>query len=120
MVCNNSIYHDRNCPDYKNNKLKGAAEAVNQQQPKYLIFNHSEVQILAKILEICRLYINKNSSLFQQPQDIINDISTSINIINSKQNIDPKLKGASSNKNKICNETKIQSLIDIKNLLRLI
>lgn len=57
MVCNNSIYHDRNCPDYKNNKLKGAAEAVNQQQPKYLIFNHSEVQILAKILEICRLYI---------------------------------------------------------------
>ena len=102
MTCNNSfIHHDRKCPDYNNNALKGAsavATAVNQQ-PKQFVFNSNEVQILAKVLEICRLYINKNSSLFQQPQDIINDISTSIDIINTRQNKnnnkEANLKGAS-------------------------
>ena len=117
LVCYHSI-NDIPCP---HSKLKGASAvattAVNQQ-PKQFVFNSNEVQILAKVFEICRIYVNKNSSLFQQPQDILNKLSKSIDIINTRQNNnknnkESNLKGASS---VICNETKIQSL---KNIIKL-
>jgi hypothetical protein len=118
LVCK-SFSHSINCKYHNNNNaLKGAslvsARTVNQQPNKHLIFNHSEVQILAKTLEICRLYINKNSSLFQQqPNDIVNEINQSLKILKPRNS----LKGASSNK--ICNKTKIQSLINLKKLFSL-
>ena len=118
MVCKD-YNHSPHCPSYRSNSLKGAsAVTVNQQQPnKHLIFNHSEVQILTKTLEICRLYIHKNPSLFRrQPTDIVNEINQLLKILKPKNS--NTLKGASSNK-KICNETKIQSLQNILKLFNL-
>ena len=86
MVCINSIHHDLNCPYHKSkniNALKGAS-AVNQ--PKQLEFNQSEVNLLSKSLEVCRYFIGKNQNLYQNPQDILSELSTSINIINARQN----------------------------------
>jgi hypothetical protein len=116
LVCN-SFNHSPHCPRYRNNALKGAS---NVNQPKQLMFNSSEVNILSKSLEICKYYIGKNQAQFQN-QDILNEISTSISIISARQNKNnsSNLKGASSNKNKICNETKRQSLQNILKLFNL-
>ena len=116
MVCKNSN-HSPHCPSYKNNALKGAS-AVNQ--PKQLMFNSSELNLLSKSLEVCRYFITKNQSQYQNPQDIVNEISILlVNIINARQNNNNKsnLKGASS---VICNETKIQSLQNILKQFNLI
>jgi hypothetical protein len=102
LVCNNfSIHPSINCPSPKNHSLKGAA-----QQPKQLVFNKSELNIVSKTLEICRYFIGKNQKQYQNSQDMVNEISTSINILNARQNNKSNLKGASSYKNKICNELK--------------
>lgn len=115
MVCKNSN-HSPHCPSYKNNALKGAS-AVNQ--PKQLMFNSSELNLLSKSLEVCRYFITKNQSQYQNPKDIVNEISISMNIINARQNNNNKsnLKEASS---VICNETKIQSLQNILKQFNLI
>ena len=135
MICNNSfIHHDRNCPDYKNNALKGASisttAAVNQQ-PKQFVFNSNEVQILTKVFEICRLYVNKNSSLFQQPQDILNKLSKSIDNIQSRRqnnnqnqqptntNTNTKLKGASLLEEDINNNNPFKPLNNILKMVGL-
>jgi hypothetical protein len=103
MNCYHSI-NDIPCPY---SKLKGASAAVNNNPPKQYVFNQSEVNLLGKSLEVCRYFIGKNQAQYQNPENILNELSTSINIINSRQN-KSSLKGASSNK--ICNETKKQSL----------
>ncbi len=119
LVCYHSI-NDIPCPY---SKLQGVSTAVNQQ-PKQLLFNQSELNLLGKFLEVCKFYITKNQAQYQNPQDILNELSTSINIINARQNnnnnsnLKVNLKGTSSNK--ICNETKIQSLKNIKNVFGLI
>jgi hypothetical protein len=118
LVCNNtSIYHDRNCPSHKNNSLKGAA--VNQQPTKQYLFNSDEVNLLGKSLQICRYVITKNQAQYQNPQDILKEISTSISIIsarknNKNNNSSSNLKGASSN---ICN--KQEHLTDLLKLFGL-
>ena len=105
MICNNT-FHDKNCPSY-NNALKGASA---QQQPnKQLMFNSSEVQILSKTLEICKLYVNNNSF---QSKDILNELNQSLKILKPGMN---QLKGASSISN-ICPK---QTLRNIKNLFGL-
>ena len=120
MVCNNSsIYHDRNCPSYKNNVLKGTSAVP----PKQLMFTSDELNLLSKSLEVCKYFIGKNQNLYQNPQDIIKELSIASNIINARQNNNnnkSNLKGASSNKNNICNETKIQSLQNILKQFNLI
>ena len=100
MVCNNSsIHHDRNCPSHKNNALKGAA--VNQQPTtKQYVFNSEEVGFLGRSLESLRNFVIKNQSQYQNPQDIIKELTTANNIISArtkqnKQN-EQSLKGASS------------------------
>jgi hypothetical protein len=105
LICNNS-YHDKNCPSY--NALKGAsAVANNNKQPnKQLMFHQDEVQMLAKVFEICKLYINKNSQF--QNQDILTEVNESLKILKPNNN----LKGASS----ICPK---QSLKNIKNMFGL-
>jgi hypothetical protein len=115
LVCKDSN-HSPHCPSYRNNTLKGASAAVNQQ-PKQFLFNSNELNLLSKSLEICRYYIGKNQAQFQQPQDILNEISTSINILSARQNNNNKsnLKGASSN---ICN--KKEHLTDLLKLFNLI
>ena len=110
MTCNNSIHHDLNCPDsYNNNALKSASasatasiSAVNQQQQKQLlVFNQQEVNILDKSLKACQFYITKNKNQYQNPQDIIKELTTASNIVNArrqknKQNQNQQsLKGAS-------------------------
>ena len=105
MTCK-SFNHDINCKYHNNNALKSASTAINQQQPKQLIFNQSEVNILGKSLQICRQIITKNQAQYQQnPKDILNEISTSINILSTRRqnkqnqqstNTNTKLKGASS------------------------
>jgi hypothetical protein len=112
LVCNHNT-HDRNCPSYKNNALKGASGTVNQQ-PKQFLFNSSEVNILSKVLEITKYYVSKNPAHFQQPKEILKEISIASNIINTRQNSKSNLKGASSN---ICN--KKEHLTDILKLFNL-
>ena len=110
MVCNNSNHHSPHCPNYKNNKLKGASAVP----PKQLLFTESELNLLDKSLEICRYFITENQNLYQNPEDILKELSIASNIVNARQsNIKSNLNGASS-KN-ICNEKKIQSL---QNLLK--
>jgi hypothetical protein len=102
LVCNNSsIHHDRNCPSHKNNALKGASN-VNQQ-PTQLVFNQSEVNILGKSLESLRNFVIKNQSQYQNPQDIIKELTTAHNILSARRqnnNNKSNLKGASN----ICNK----------------
>ena len=111
MVCKN-FNHSVNCPSYRNNALKGASAVNQQQQQKQFVFNQQEVNILDKSLKVCQFYITKHKNQYQNnPQDILNELSTSINILSARKNNKSNLKGASQ----ICNETKIQSL---KNLLK--
>ena len=128
MICNNSNnHHDINCKYHNNNNaLKGASTAVNQQQQKQLlVFNQQEVNLLGKSLQICRQFISKNQAQYQQnPKDILNEISTSINILsarrqNNKQNqqstnTNTKLKGAS-----LDNINKFQTLDNIRKMVGL-
>jgi hypothetical protein len=97
-----SFSHSINCKYHNNNALKGASAVVNQQQPKQLVFNKSELNIVSKTLELCKYFVGKNQNLYQNPQDILNEISTSINILSARQNNNNKsnLKGASN----ICNK----------------
>ena len=108
MICNNSNnHHDINCKYHNNNNaLKGASTAVNQQQQKQLlVFNQQEVNFLGKSLQICRQFVTNNQAQYQQnPKDILNEISTSINILSARRqnkqnqqstNTNTKLKGAS-------------------------
>ena len=55
-------------------KLKGASTAA-VNQPNQFVFNQSELNLLGKSLDICRYYITKNQQMFQQPQDIIKELS---------------------------------------------
>jgi hypothetical protein len=99
LVCNNSI-HSIHCPNFNNTlALKGASAVVNNQ-PKQYVFNQNECDLLAKSLELCRYFIGKNQAQYQNPKDILNELSTSINIINARQNNNSNLKGASN----ICNK----------------
>jgi hypothetical protein len=102
LVCN-SLIHDKNCESYKNNALKGASA-----EPRQLMFHQNEVQILTNVLEICKLCINKNSSLFQS-KDIVNELNQSLKILRPGNS----LKGASSN---ICNKDHLQGLLKLFNL----
>ena len=78
MTCNNSIHHDLNCPDsYNNNSLKCASAVVNQQQ-KQFVFNQQEVNILSKSLEVCKFYITKNKNQYQNPQDILKELTMQV------------------------------------------
>ncbi len=106
MVCN-SLIHDKNCESYKNNALKGASA-----EPRQLMFHQNEVQILENVLEICKLYITKNSSLFPNPNDILKEVNESLKILRPNSN---SLKGASAS-NTICPK---QALRNIKNLFGL-
>jgi hypothetical protein len=121
MICNNPN-HDVNCRYHNNNNnsLKGASAVNNNKLPtkQLLVFNQSELNLVSKTLEVLKYFVGKNQSQFQQPEDILNEISTSIYIINSRQNKNKSnLKGASSNN--ICNETKMQSLKNIKKMFNL-
>ena len=128
MTCNNSI-HDLNCPDsYNNNALKSASASVSatavNQQPKQFVFNQSEVNILDKSLKACQFYITKNKNQYQNPQDIIKELTTASNILSArrqnKQNQNQqstKLKGASSLDNNINNPFK--SLDNIRKMVGL-
>ncbi len=115
MICNNPN-HDLNCPYHNNNNALKGASAVNnnnnQQPTKQFVFKQQEVSILSKTLELCKYVIGKNQAQYQNLnlQDFIKELTTASNILSARQNNNSKLKGASSNKNKICNETKIQSL----------
>ena len=118
MFCNNSI-HDSRCPynNKMNNALKGGSAMINppqqRQQRQTISFESTHVSLIAKTLELARLYVSKNSQNFQEPQDILNKIDTGINIISSKQNNNNKnsTKGASS----ICDRNKKQQ--SLNNLL---
>jgi hypothetical protein len=109
LVCNNSI-HSINCKYHNNNALKGAA-----QQPKQLVFNKSELNIVSKTLELCRYFIGKNQNQYQNPQDILKELSTSINILSARRqnnnNSGSNLKGASDNP--------FKSLDNIRNMVGL-
>ena len=101
MVCNNNTIHSINCPSYRNNALKGASAVVNQQPTtKQYVFNSEEVGFLGRSLESLRNFVIKNQSQYQNPQDIIKELTTANNIISArtkqnKQN-EQSLKGASS------------------------
>ena len=119
MICYHSI-NDIPCPY---SKLKGASATTTvqqQPQPKQLLFTESELNLLSKSLEMCTYFITKNKNLYQNPQDILNEILTSMNIIKTRQNNNVKsnLKGASSSVIS-CNEKKIQSLQNILKLFNL-
>ena len=58
------------------------------------MFHQNEVQIIQKVLEICRLYVSKNQNQFQNPKDIVNEVNQSLQIL--KPNNSSSLKGASS------------------------
>ena len=45
MVCKDFNHHDRNCPSYRNNALKGTS---NVNQPKQLLFSKEEFDELEK------------------------------------------------------------------------
>jgi hypothetical protein len=116
LVCNSSN-HSKHCPSYNYNNLKGASVAA--QQTKQLAFNQSEINLLSKSLELCRYFITRNATQFQQSKDILNDINSAISIISARQNNNnnSNLKGASSNNN-IC--TKKEHLKDLLRLFNLI
>ena len=109
MVCKN-YYHSVNCPSYKNNALKGASSS-SINNTKQLMFHQNEVRIISKVLEICKLYINKNSSQFQNPNDILKEVNESLQILKPGLN---QLKGASSDS--ICNKDHLQDLLKLFNL----
>jgi hypothetical protein len=98
LVCYHSI-NDIPCP--YTSKLKGASAVNQQQQKQLLVFNPGEVNFLAKSLEVCRYYITKNQQMFQQPQDIIKELTTASNILSTRSNKNnnnkSNLKGASDN-----------------------
>ena len=68
-------------------------------------------------MELCKYVVGKYQAQYQNQnlQDFIKELTTAINILNARRggggqnNNKSNLKG-SSHKNKICNETKIQSL----------
>jgi hypothetical protein len=105
------------------NNLKGAAssEMMNNQQQgqgqmqqgqqQTLSFDSTQVLLIEKTLELCRLFVDKNPQIFQQSQqqEILFKIDKSLQIISGKNNnnksnnnnINTNLKGASSINNKI-------------------
>lgn len=104
MVCKDSN-HSPFCPSH--NSLKGASlvstRTVNQQQPnKQLIFSPEDISFLVKSLLLCRKFVTKNQAQYQQQntKDILNELSTSINILSTRKNNQnqhsKKLKGASN------------------------
>ena len=113
MICKNTI-HSINCPSYKNNSLKGTSVVVsnnnynNKNNLRKYIFDINEVSILSIVLEISKLYITKNSSLFQS-NDILKEVNESLKILKPGMN---QLKGASS----ICPK---QVLMNIRNMFGL-
>jgi hypothetical protein len=119
LICYHSI-NNIPCP---HSALKSASEITTvqqQQQPKQLLFNESELNLVSKTLEACKFYITKNQPQYQNSKDIVNEISTSMNIINIRQNNNKSnLKGASSAVIS-CNEKKIQSLQNILKQFNLI
>ena len=127
MTCNNSI-HDLNCSDsYNNNVLKGASATTVNQQPKQLVFNQSEVNILGKSLKACYFYITKNKNQYQNPKDILKELTTASNIISARQKNtqnqnqqSTKLKGASSLEEDINNNNNsFESLDNIRKMFGL-
>jgi hypothetical protein len=108
LICKSSI-HDKSCPSYRNNQLKGASAAINNSTTKKLTFNDKEVQLISKVLELSRYYIKD-----LQNQDMILKINKSLQIWNKGGN--NQLKGAS---NSVCEKTKYESLINIRNLFGL-
>ena len=108
MICNNPN-HDLNCKYHNNtskqyNALKGASAVVNNNQQSSLVFNQSEVNLISKTIELIKYYITQNQQMFQQPQDIIEELNTAINILSVRRqdnnnNNESNLKGASDNNN---------------------
>ena len=85
-MCYHTI-NDMKCPY---NALKGALLQqqiiINNNLNNY-VFNQSELNIISKTLEVCKYFITKNQQMFQQPQDIIKELSIASNIISARQNI---------------------------------
>ena len=65
--------------DNVSNQLKRASSSNNNKHTMY--FNQKEVDILRDVFKICQIYISKNKNQFQQPQDILQEINDSINIL---------------------------------------
>lgn len=101
MYCNSKI-HSKSCP--YNNALKGAS--LLQQHT----FNQNEIKIVSNVLKISKYFITKNKGLFQQTDNILNEINQSLQILNVNSN---QLKGASN----ICSK---QSFNNIKNMVGLV
>lgn len=78
LICNSNS-HDKNCPSYTDNRLKGAS-AVVQQNPT---FSQGEISILEKVLRICQLYLKNNNF---QNNDISKDILSAMNILSARRN----------------------------------
>ena len=115
MICN-SFNHSPYCPSYKNSALKGASATTTkvqqQQPPKQLMFNQSELNLLGKSLEACKFFITKNQQMFQQPNnDILNEINQSLKILKPRNS--NSLKGAS-----VCNNP-YKSLDNIRKMVGL-
>ena len=97
------------------NNLKGASTTALTGKQMFS-FPETEIALVAKSLEIAKLYITKNPQFFQsqqsQQQDLLlQKIEKAINIIAGKNNNNQQsIKGASSNNN-MC--YKKQSLINL-------
>ena len=79
MICN-SKNHSPSCQSYRDNRLKGASP-INQSSDK-LVFNQNEIKIVSNVLKISKYFITKNKGLFQQTDNILNEINQSLQILN--------------------------------------
>ncbi|HJT85001.1 MAG TPA: hypothetical protein VJ697_11000 [Nitrososphaeraceae archaeon] len=58
MICNSKV-HDKSCPSYRNNALKGASSIQQQYADKKLVFNQKEVDILSKVMRMSQIILQK-------------------------------------------------------------
>ena len=118
MNCYHTI-NDIPCPG----KLKGASNVNQQQQQpttKQYTFNSEEVGFLDKSLESLRYFIIKNQSQYQNPQDIIKELTTTSNILSARrqnkqnqQSTNTNLKGASDNVNPFKSLDNIRKMVGL-------